>query len=112
MTTQGWDGAKVNKVSLPALVRSQTRSSLIDVSLTLSFRLSPLSFGAQYVQFATLNGKPFTRNWISHQEFFLSGATLHLVLGSEPTSFGSTKGDLPPSLSAGAFQFATAGHGL
>ncbi len=52
-----------------------------------------------YIQSATLNGQPFTRNWISHGEI-LAGGTLHLEMGNKPnTSRGITDADKPFSLS-------------
>lgn len=50
-----------------------------------------------YIQSATLNGRPYTKNWIGH-EFFTEGMTLELTLGSEESSWGTKKEDLPPSL--------------
>ncbi|KAF2018145.1 glycoside hydrolase family 92 protein [Aaosphaeria arxii CBS 175.79] len=51
-----------------------------------------------YIQNATLNGEPFTKNWIGH-EFFTEGWTLELTLGDEESDWGTRKQDLPPSLS-------------
>ncbi|KAF7308199.1 Alpha-1-2-mannosidase family protein [Mycena chlorophos] len=56
-----------------------------------------------YVQSATLNGKPYTKNWISH-DIFTSGSTLELQMGSSKNStWGTAEADLPPSLSTGGF---------
>ena len=44
-----------------------------------------------YIQSATLNGKPFNKTTISHQEI-LKGGTLHFVMGNKPNkSWGVTK---------------------
>lgn len=51
-----------------------------------------------YVQSATLNGRPYTKNWIGH-EFFTQGMTLELTLGDQESDWGTRKEDLPPSLS-------------
>lgn len=52
-----------------------------------------------YIQSATLNGQPYTRNWIGHS-FFLDGGVLELTLGSNAnTTWGTAQADLPPSLS-------------
>ncbi|KAJ7210446.1 alpha-1,2-mannosidase, putative subfamily [Mycena pura] len=62
-----------------------------------------LSDTNKYIQSATLNGRPYTKNWISH-EVFTGGATLHLVMGSSKSStWGTGKDDLPMSLSTGGF---------
>jgi predicted alpha-1,2-mannosidase len=41
-----------------------------------------------YIQSATLNGEPLERPWISHDEI-VAGGTLHLVVGPDPSSWGS-----------------------
>ncbi|KAH8432659.1 GH92 family glycosyl hydrolase [Aspergillus melleus] len=59
------------------------------------------SYRAIYIQSATLNGKPYEKNWIGH-EFFTEGMTLELVLGDEESDWGRGEDDLPPSLSSGS----------
>ncbi|KAI1845148.1 hypothetical protein JX266_008695 [Neoarthrinium moseri] len=50
-----------------------------------------------YIQTATLNGAPYSRNYLTHS-FFLEGGTLELTLGPvESTSWGTGEGDIPPS---------------
>ncbi|KAK3705992.1 hypothetical protein LTR37_012986 [Vermiconidia calcicola] len=51
-----------------------------------------------YIQSATLNGKPYTKNWFSHS-FFNGGGVLELTLGANESSWGTREQDLPPSLS-------------
>lgn len=51
-----------------------------------------------FIQMATLNGVPYTKNWISH-EFFLEGGDLVLFLGRNESSWGTNAADIPPSLS-------------
>ncbi|CEN62337.1 Putative Alpha-1,2-mannosidase family protein [Aspergillus calidoustus] len=51
-----------------------------------------------YIQSATLDGRPYTRNWIGH-EFFTEGGELVLTLGRNESTWGSGDNDLPPSLS-------------
>ncbi|KAK3352403.1 glycoside hydrolase family 92 protein [Lasiosphaeria hispida] len=50
-----------------------------------------------YIQSATLDGKPYTRNWIGHS-FFTEGKELVLTLGRNESSWGTKVEDLPPSL--------------
>jgi predicted alpha-1,2-mannosidase len=51
-----------------------------------------------YIQSATLNGKPFTRNWISQDEI-AAGGKLVLVMGPTANkSFGATQEDRPPQI--------------
>jgi predicted alpha-1,2-mannosidase len=53
-----------------------------------------------YVQSATLNGRPLTRAWLTHDEM-ISGGSLVLRMGPQPnTSWGSSSADAPPSLSS------------
>jgi putative alpha-1,2-mannosidase len=51
-----------------------------------------------YIQSATLNGKPYTKNWIDHS-FFAEGKELVLTLGHNESSWGTHTQDVPPSLS-------------
>ncbi|CCH54389.1 alpha-1,2-mannosidase [Fibrisoma limi BUZ 3] len=52
-----------------------------------------------YIQSATLNGKPFTRTYLSHDEI-LNGGELVLQMGPQPNkNWGSRPADAPPSLS-------------
>ena len=53
-----------------------------------------------YIQSATLNGAPFTNNWIDHS-FFMDGGVLTLTLGSTESGWGTNLADLPPSMSEG-----------
>ncbi|OAQ58508.1 alpha-1,2-mannosidase subfamily [Pochonia chlamydosporia 170] len=52
-----------------------------------------------YIQNATLDGKPYTKNWIDHS-FFTEGKELVLTLGSTESSWGTAVKDLPPSVSS------------
>jgi putative alpha-1,2-mannosidase len=51
-----------------------------------------------YIQSATLNGVPYTRNWLQHS-FFLKGGVLELTLGPTESAWGARQEDVPPSLS-------------
>ncbi|KAF2200444.1 hypothetical protein GQ43DRAFT_441565 [Delitschia confertaspora ATCC 74209] len=53
-----------------------------------------------YIQSAILNGKPYSKNWITH-EFFTKGWTLELTLGETESDWGTKEEDLPPSMSVG-----------
>ncbi|KAK8083862.1 hypothetical protein PG996_002643 [Apiospora saccharicola] len=55
------------------------------------------TYQAIYIQSATLNGQPYTKNWIDHS-FFLEGKELVLTLGrNESATWGTSVKDLPPS---------------
>ncbi|KAK4164565.1 family 92 putative glycoside hydrolase [Cladorrhinum sp. PSN259] len=50
-----------------------------------------------YIQSAKLNGKKYTKSWITH-EFFLKGGLLEFVVGEEESKeWGVREADLPPS---------------
>ncbi|XXH01589.1 NADH-dependent flavin oxidoreductase [Hypoxylon texense] len=50
-----------------------------------------------YIQSATLDGEPYTKNWIDHS-FFTEGKELVLTLGQNESSWGTAVQDLPPSI--------------
>ncbi|MET0330295.1 MAG: GH92 family glycosyl hydrolase [Dyella sp.] len=54
----------------------------------------------RYVQSATLNGKPLEQAWFRHGDI-ANGATLHLVMGPHPSSWGTHTP--PPSMSDADF---------
>jgi len=65
-----------------------------------SFTLVTRKTGAdnRYIQSAELNGKPYTKNYLSHIDI-LNGGTLTFVMGDEPDpEWGSATADCPPSL--------------
>lgn len=49
-----------------------------------------------YIQSATLDGRPYEKNWITH-EFWLGGGVLELTLGKSESRWGTRGQDLPPS---------------
>ncbi|KAH8586221.1 glycoside hydrolase family 92 protein [Bisporella sp. PMI_857] len=56
------------------------------------------TYGAIYIQSATLDGQTYERNWITHS-FWAEGGTLELTLGRNESSWGTRDVDLPPSSS-------------
>jgi putative alpha-1,2-mannosidase len=54
------------------------------------------TYAAKYIQTATLNGKKYTKSWISH-DFFLYGGTLEFTVGKTEGTWGTRDEDLPPS---------------
>ena len=54
------------------------------------------TYERKYIQSAKLNGRAYTRSWITH-EFFMKGGVLELTVGSKEGSWGTAEGDLPPS---------------
>ena len=55
-----------------------------------------------YIQSAELNGQPYTKCWISHDDI-MDGGTLVLRMGSRPNrKWGASAEDILPSVSAPA----------
>lgn len=52
-----------------------------------------------YVQSLKVNGKPWTKPWIRHDDI-AGGATLEFTMGSQPSTWGSDTGALPASMTA------------
>lgn len=55
------------------------------------------SYGAIYIQSATLDGEPYTKSWVDHS-FFTEGKELVLTLGTAESAWGTQVADLPPSV--------------
>lgn len=55
------------------------------------------TYEAIFIQSATLDGKPYTKNWVDHS-FFTEGKELVLTLGRNESTWGTKVADLPPSL--------------
>ncbi|KAJ2901797.1 hypothetical protein MKZ38_001378 [Zalerion maritima] len=52
----------------------------------------------RYIQSATLDGKPYESNWITHR-FFLEGGILEFILGDTEGDWGTSEESAPPSSS-------------
>ncbi|RYP10003.1 hypothetical protein DL764_000932 [Monosporascus ibericus] len=55
------------------------------------------SYKNVYVQSATLDGRPYSKNWLDHG-FFTRGGELVLTLGGNESAWGTAIEDLPPSV--------------
>ncbi|WP_238536488.1 GH92 family glycosyl hydrolase [Stigmatella aurantiaca] len=55
----------------------------------------------RYIQSVTLNGQPYTRNYLPHSAL-ANGATLQFTMGPSATNWGSASSDLPPSITTGS----------
>lgn len=51
-----------------------------------------------YIQSVTLNGEPYTKNYLSHFDI-MKGGVLKFVMGEQPSSWGSDAEDIPYSIS-------------
>jgi len=50
---------------------------------------------APYIQSLKVNGKTWTKSWVSWSDVFEKGGTMEFILGSETKDWAT--GDLPPS---------------
>ncbi len=67
---------------------------------TLTIQAPNVSRENCYIQSVTLNGKPYRKNWLKHDELFGDNATIVYEMGSQPNKdWGSALEDLPPSMS-------------
>ncbi|RCI12935.1 hypothetical protein L249_0930 [Ophiocordyceps polyrhachis-furcata BCC 54312] len=55
------------------------------------------SYRDVFIQSATLDGKPYSKNWLDHS-FFTEGKELVVTLGGRESAWGTAVEDLPPSL--------------
>ncbi|KAF3761805.1 family 92 glycoside hydrolase [Cryphonectria parasitica EP155] len=54
------------------------------------------TYNAKYIQSAKLNGRPYSKSWITH-DFFMKGGELEFVIGVGESSWGTKEDDYPPS---------------
>ena len=78
-------------LTAPLLARS-----IMHLENGLQFEIVAESLSAEnvHIQSATLNGKPFDRSWIGHEEI-MKGGTLTFTMGPMPTAWGAAS--IPPS---------------
>ncbi|KAJ9368060.1 CAZyme family GH92 [Paecilomyces variotii] len=91
-------GQSVYLIIPPYFESVQITSPLTNRTATVRVRNFDPSYTNVYIQSATLNGKPYTKNWVDHS-FFTEGMELVLTLGRNESSWGTRQEDLPPSLS-------------
>ena len=66
---------------------------------TLSIKVNNVSKENIYIQSVTLNGNPYTKNWLKHEDIFGHDAKLVFEMGNTPNkNWGSTEDALPPSM--------------
>ena len=64
---------------------------------TFNLRAHNLSPQNKFIQSATLNGKPYTRTWITHEDI-TAGGTLEFNMGPKPNkAWGADEEDRPKS---------------
>ncbi|EFY97853.1 glycoside hydrolase family 92 protein [Metarhizium robertsii] len=92
-------GQNVYLITPPYFESVQIRHPLTKKTATIRNVHFDPSYKNIYIQSATLNGEPYTKNWIDHS-FFTEGKELVLTLGGAESSWGTAVEDLPPSLSS------------
>ncbi|KAI1921489.1 hypothetical protein LOZ12_001027 [Ophidiomyces ophidiicola] len=90
-------GQDVYLITPPFFAAVHLTHPLTNRTATIRSRNFDPRYRALCIQYATLNGKPYTKNWIGH-DFFTQGMTLELTLGEEETDWGTKPEDLPPSM--------------
>jgi putative alpha-1,2-mannosidase len=66
---------------------------------TLTVKASNVSDGNIYIQSLKLNGKPYDKNYLEHDQIFAENATLDFEMGNTPNmEWGSEEDALPPSM--------------
>ncbi len=64
---------------------------------TFTIRAPGVSERNRYVQSARLNGRPYTKAYLLHSDL-VKGGVLELVMGPEPSDWGTARQDRPPSV--------------
>ncbi|OKL56251.1 hypothetical protein UA08_08523 [Talaromyces atroroseus] len=98
----------------PFLESVQYKSPLTNRTSTIKTVNFDADYKNIYIQSATLNGQPYTKNWIDHS-FFTDGMELVLTLGRNESTWGTRDADLPPSVSTqstSGLEQRSAGSGL
>ena len=101
-------GQNVYLISAPFFESVSVTSPVTNKTATIRNVNFDPTYTNVYIQNATLNGQPYSKNWIGH-EFFLEGWTLELTLAANESAWGTRDEDLPPSLStsqAGSMRMA------
>ena len=91
-------GQNVYLITPPYFESVSIKSPLTGKTATIRNVNYDPTYAAIFIQSATLDGKPYTKNWIDHS-FFTEGKELVLTLGRNESSWGTRVEDLPPSLS-------------
>jgi putative alpha-1,2-mannosidase len=91
-------GQNVYLITPPFFASVSITSPISNRTATVRVENFDPSYRNLYIQSAMLDGKLYTKNWVSH-DFFVQGQELILVLGQNESQWGTNNGDLPPSVS-------------
>jgi putative alpha-1,2-mannosidase len=96
-------GQNVYLISAPLFKETSIRNKATGKTATVkSLNFDPLGQNI-YIQNVTVNGKPWTKSWVSH-EFFTEGWTIEIMVGASEGSWGTSTEDRPPSWTNGMRQ--------
>lgn len=88
-------GSPVYEIASPIFASSSITMGNDKVFTVIANRVSAQN---KYIQFATLNGKPWNKPWFAHADI-AAGGELVLEMGSQPNmNWGSLPQDAPPSM--------------
>jgi predicted alpha-1,2-mannosidase len=90
-------GQNVYLIIPPYFPSVSVTSPLTNKTATVKVENFDPTYQAIYIQNATLDGQPYTKNWLTH-EFFLNGGELVLHVGKTESAWGTKIEDLPPSM--------------
>ncbi|TVY35885.1 putative secreted glycosidase [Lachnellula subtilissima] len=94
-------GQNIYFISAPFFASISVTSPVTGKTATIKTSNFDAGYERIYVQNATLDGLPYTRNWIDHS-FFTEGKTLVLTVAGEEGVWGQKAEDAPPGMSASA----------
>lgn len=91
-------GQDVYLINPPFFKEVSIRNSITGKVATVRNKNFDPDYKSIYIQSAKLDGKPWSKNWLSH-DFFVEGGVLELELGDKESRWGTRVEDLPPSMS-------------
>lgn len=90
-------GQNVYLITPPYFQSVNITSPISNKTATISVQNFDPTYKSIYIQNATLDGKPYSKNWLTH-DFFTDGGQLVLNVGARESAWGTQVADLPPSL--------------
>ncbi|RDW77967.1 putative alpha-1,2-mannosidase family protein [Coleophoma crateriformis] len=90
-------GQDVYLITPPYFESVSIKSPITNMTATIRNVNFDPTYKNVFIQNATLNGVPYSKNWIDHS-FFTEGKELVLTLGATESFWGTNVADLPPSL--------------
>jgi putative alpha-1,2-mannosidase len=93
-------GQNIYFISAPFFASISITSPITGKTATIKTSNFDSGYRNIYVQNATLDGVPYTKNWIDHS-FFTEGKTLVLTVAGQEGNWGTRAEDAPPGISGG-----------